>query len=224
MFQSIASIACSCSIVCVSSSSTAPASATLVRSTRSLAITRQRGDEDDDRRASCRGLGRAPLSTSTTVGRMPSSRRSRSHSAHRPARAATALRRRVVELELEHQSPVRRVLERGALRPRASAGVRDAAQAASFDLRAHPGVGLLAREVAQARPQDHQAAHLDMRGRAPAPASMGALRPSAPGTSPQPRSGLDEPAADRVARQLDAVAHPELGQHVLAVALDRLAG
>ena len=40
--------------------------------------------------------------------------------------------------------------------------------------------------------------------------------------SHHPRSGLDEAAADRVARQLDAVAHPELGQHVLAVALDGL--
>src|SRR5919108_6360176 len=35
------------------------------------------------------------------------------------------------------------------------------------------------------------------------------------------RSGIDETAADRVARQLDPVAHPELGEYVLAVALDR---
>src|SRR6185312_2965893 len=37
-------------------------------------------------------------------------------------------------------------------------------------------------------------------------------------------SGLDEPAPDRVAHELDAVAHAELAQHVRAVRLDRLLG
>src|SRR5215207_7384948 len=36
------------------------------------------------------------------------------------------------------------------------------------------------------------------------------------------RSGLDEPAADRVAHELDAIAHPELGENVGAVAFDGL--
>src|SRR6185312_7777528 len=45
-----------------------------------------------------------------------------------------------------------------------------------------------------------------------------------PGQTPAPRasSGLDEAAANGVARQLDPVAHPQLVQDVLAVALHRL--
>src|ERR1700685_4636249 len=38
------------------------------------------------------------------------------------------------------------------------------------------------------------------------------------------RLRLDQPPADRVANELDAVAHPELAQHVRAVGLDRLLG
>src|SRR5437016_5711559 len=37
-------------------------------------------------------------------------------------------------------------------------------------------------------------------------------------------SGLDQAALDRVANQLDAVAHPELAQHVGPVGLDGLLG
>ena len=42
--------------------------------------------------------------------------------------------------------------------------------------------------------------------------------------TPDARSGLDEPAPDRVADQLDAVAHPELAQEVPAVGLHGLLG
>ena len=53
-------------------------------------------------------------------------------------------------------------------------------------------------------------------------------RPSAAGAAPgrgrRRGSGLDEPAPDRVAHELDAVAHPELAQDVRAVGLDRLLG
>ena len=51
MFQSIASIASSWSIVCVSSTTTIAASATFVRSTRSLAISASARDEQDGSRA-----------------------------------------------------------------------------------------------------------------------------------------------------------------------------
>src|SRR5215475_5214893 len=39
-----------------------------------------------------------------------------------------------------------------------------------------------------------------------------------------PRSGSDQSAADRVARELDAIAHPELLEDVRAVTLDGLLG
>src|SRR2546421_8563652 len=38
------------------------------------------------------------------------------------------------------------------------------------------------------------------------------------------RLGLDQPPADRVADELDAVAHAQLAQHVGAMGLDRLIG
>src|SRR6187399_17960 len=40
--------------------------------------------------------------------------------------------------------------------------------------------------------------------------------------SPLPESGLDQPASNRVARELHTVAHAELLEDVLAVAVDRL--
>ena len=57
-----------------------------------------------------------------------------------------------------------------------------------------------------------------------APCQCGTAAPDGCAGPTRPAAlGLDEPAPDRVARQLDAVAHAELGQHVLAVALDGLA-
>jgi len=50
----------------------------------------------------------------------------------------------------------------------------------------------------------------------PGPMKMGG------GPASAEASGLDEAAADRVARQLDTVTHPELLEHVRAVAIDRL--
>ena len=58
-------------------------------------------------------------------------------------------------------------------------------------------------------------------GRRAAPALARARRPPATGPA---RLGLDEAAADRVAHELDAVAHAELAQQVGAVGLDRLLG
>src|SRR5215212_6809438 len=55
--------------------------------------------------------------------------------------------------------------------------------------------------------------------------SMGCAPHVRPRAAPvPPGSGLDEPAPDRVARELDAVAHPELLEDVRAVAFDGLLG
>src|SRR3982751_5903274 len=53
---------------------------------------------------------------------------------------------------------------------------------------------------------------------------MGWRPQGGPAGAPRARSGLDEAAADRVAGELDAVAHAELLEDVRAVALDRLLG
>ena len=56
VLKSTASIACSWSSVCVSRISVAPSSATFVRSTRSEAIDRERGDEQDHGEGHVSGL------------------------------------------------------------------------------------------------------------------------------------------------------------------------
>ena len=173
----------------------------------------------------------------TTTGRIPSRRRSPSHSAHGCAstHVATLDAGRAGAARASSRHGGRARVGRASAARASSARSTAASSSSRAQLAARPRLGLRRRTGAAGAIQKiSQARHTPHACREPAsvplgraPILAGSASPDgepAWGRSPQhARLGLDEPAPDRVARQLDAVAHPELGHQVLAVALDRLA-